>query len=607
MISFAPPLLDLLGALVVVAALLGVGRAWERLLGWVGLRDPLGWLGPVCLGAAHWVVLLFLLACVGGLSLGPLLSVGAISGVGLVWAGRVESGEKGGRAVSLPSPLEWVGGAALAGVWVPMLLLALYPSVSWDADTYHLGVPRLWLEHGGFREIPFNVYSNWPLATELLFSMAMMVRGFVSAKLLHLFFGLGLVYGVWIGVGGRSHGRPWTVALLSAGLVLSNDVVLDELPIAYVELTQAFFLLVCVLAVSRARAEPADTSALLLAGVAGGLAASVKVTGIVGPALAFLWLMPLVREHPVRVLSCLGIPVALLWFPWLAKSEVHTGNPIFPLLYSTLGGTGWSEDLSAQLGTWMSSMGMGRAAWDYLLLPVRVTLDGGTGYGRLDGALSPLWIVGVPLAIWRARGDGLSRLCLGVAAGFFVFWSLSSQQMRLLVPVLPLLGVALGRSVLDLEGAGPRRLLVGGVTALLLASTVWTARDRVQLAPQVARRLVTPGEAEARVPSVYRFIQEELPEEARLLLLNTNHCFFCGRDYVADSFFHASQIADWAGRFSSAEEVAAGLDELGITHLLVAQKDWGISYPQPLLNLLEDPARAPIVHQSPRHRVLELR
>ena len=53
--------------------------------------------------------------------------------------------------------------------------------------------------------------------------------------------------------------------------------------------------------------------------------------------------------------------------------------------------------------------------------------------------------------------------------------------------------------------------------------------------------------------------------------------------------------------------MAAGLDELGITHLLVAQKDWGISYPQPLLNLLEDPARAPIVHQSPRHRVLELR
>jgi hypothetical protein len=77
-----------------------------------------------------------------------------------------------------PAPAEWVGLAVLAAVAVPMLFLALYPSVSWDADTYHLGVPRLWLDHGGFRQIPFNVYSNWPLSTELLFSMALLVPGF---------------------------------------------------------------------------------------------------------------------------------------------------------------------------------------------------------------------------------------------------------------------------------------------------------------------------------------------------------------------------------------------------------------------------------------------
>ena len=115
---------------------------------------------------------------------------------------------------------------------MPMLFLALYPSVSWDADTYHLGVPRLWLDHGGFRQIPFNVYSNWPLSTELLFSMALLVRGFVSAKLLHFFFGMAVVCGMWVGVGGRSHRWPWTIGLLAAGILLSNDVVLDELSIA---------------------------------------------------------------------------------------------------------------------------------------------------------------------------------------------------------------------------------------------------------------------------------------------------------------------------------------------------------------------------------------
>jgi hypothetical protein len=505
-------------------------------------------------------------------------------------------------------PAEWAGLAVLAGVAVPMLLLALYPSVSWDADTYHLGVPRLWLDHGGFREIPFNVYSNWPLATELLFAMAMLVRGFVSAKLLHFFFGMAVVYGMWVGMGGRSHRRPWTVGLLAAGLLLSNDVVLDELSIAYVELAQAFFLLVCVLAVSHARSHPEDSRAMLLAGVSGGLVASVKVTGIVGPALAFLWLVPLVRKNPVRVLSCIGIPVCLLWFPWLVKSEIHAGNPVYPLLYSTFGGVWWSEELSAELGTWMSSMGMGRTALDFLLLPLRVILEGGAGYERFDGVISPLWLGLVPLAAWRGRGDSLSRLCIGVAAGFFVFWSLSSQQMRLLVPVLPLLGVAAGRAVLGLEGeTGIRRFVGVAAAAVLLASAGWTARDRIQLAPQVVQRLVSPGEAEARVPPVYRFIRSDLPADARLLLLNTNHCFYCERDYVADSFFHASQVADWAGGYSDAEKVAAGLGELGISHLLIARKDWGISYPDPLGQLLQDPAYVRTVLETPSHRVLEIR
>ncbi len=603
------PILDVLGAVVVVAAMVAWGWGLERALGWGGLRDRLGWLGPICLGAAHWVLLLFLLACLGILSLGPLLVAGAASGGGLAWAARRREGTVGaGCRCPAPLPAEWAGGAVLAVVVVPLLLLALYPSVSWDADTYHLGVPRLWLDHGGFREIPFNVYSNWPLATELLFSMALMVRGFVSAKLLHFFFGVAVVYGIWIGVGGRSHRRPWTVALLAAGLFLSNDVVLDELPIAYVELAQSFFLLVCVLAVSHARAHPDRPEGLLLAGVSGGLVASVKVTGIIGPALAFLWLVPLVRKNPVRVLSCIGIPVCLLWFPWLVKSEVHAGNPVYPLLYSTFGGAWWSGELSSQLGTWMSSMGMGREALDYVLLPVRVILDGGPGYERFDGSISPSWLGLVPLAAWRSRGDSLSRLCLGVAAGFFVFWSLSSQQMRLLVPVLPLLGVAAGRAVLGLEGeTGIRRFVGVAVTALLLASTGWTARDRIQLAPQVAQRLVSPGEAEARIPPVYRFIQSELPADARLLLLNTNHCFFCERDYVADSFFHASQVADWAGRFSGVEEAAEGLHGLGITHVLVARKDWGISYPAPLLQLLEDPERVRLLLDTRGHRVLEIR
>ena len=61
---------------------------------------------------------------------------------------------------------------------------ALWPRVSWDANVYHLTVPRLYVEHGGFRRIPFNVYSNWPLNTELLFVVASLLRDYVLGEVM---------------------------------------------------------------------------------------------------------------------------------------------------------------------------------------------------------------------------------------------------------------------------------------------------------------------------------------------------------------------------------------------------------------------------------------
>ena len=117
------PILDVLGAVVVVAAMVAWGWGLERALGWGGLRDRLGWLGPICLGAAHWVLLLFLLACLGILSLGPLLVAGAASGGGLAWAARRREGTVGaGCRCPAPLPAEWAGGAVLAVVVVPLLL-----------------------------------------------------------------------------------------------------------------------------------------------------------------------------------------------------------------------------------------------------------------------------------------------------------------------------------------------------------------------------------------------------------------------------------------------------------------------------------------------------
>ncbi|MEE8526786.1 MAG: hypothetical protein V3T72_22865, partial [Thermoanaerobaculia bacterium] len=95
---------------------------------------------------------------------------------------------------------------------------------------------------------------------------------------------------------------------------------------------------------------------------------------------------------------------------------------------------------------------------------------------------------------------------------------------------------------------------------------------------------------------------QELPAGARLLLLNTGQGFFCEREYIADSFFEASQIADWLGPADSVEVLRELLTEEGVTHLLVEHREWGIAYPAALFEMLRNPSQVDVIYRSPEGR-----
>ena len=71
------------------------------------------------------------------------------------------------------------------------------------------------------------------------------------------------------------------------------------------------------------------------------------------------------------------------------------------------------------------------------------------------------------------------------------------------------------------------------------------------------------------MPPYLRFVNDHLSSDARILMLNTNLGFFCDREYLADSFFEASQIAAWLAGADTAEEVYRRLRGRGITHVVL--------------------------------------
>lgn len=532
------------------------------------------------------------------------------------------------------------GAVLVAGVAVLPLgviyLVTVNPTISWDAAVYHLTLPDLYLREGGFRTIPFLVYGLWPHAVELLFGVAMALESYVAAKALHFAFGLAIMATLFVHAAPRSAAgqRPRREAaalvggLVAAALFLLNDVVLFELRAAYVDLALAFFVLAAFLLLERWLDDRGPDRLLVAAGLACGLLASTKITGIVMAACLGAMLLPrlatLARLRPRRAFRSVlafSLPILILWTPWLVRSWIETGNPVYPLLWGVFGGPDWNARLGELFFAWQRSIGMGREPLDYLLLPWRVVTAGGPGYDHFDGRLTPLWLLALPVAAWRAfvgQGSQRTRRALGVSALLFVTWALGSQQMRFLIPVLPLLALAAADGVVaGLSSDAVRRHLRTRArrrALLIAASLAWLA-----LFGFLQTRLVSAGwshlklyadprferPAEPPSPPVFRAVSE-LPGDSVVLLLNSNHLFRCRPTTCwANSFFEAPQVDHWLADAADPEEMARRLAARGVTHVAWTGRP-RTAPPRTLLLMLSRPDLATLVFAEAADRLWRL-
>ena len=286
----------------------------------------------------------------------------------------------------------------------------------------------------------------------------------------------------------------------------------------------------------------------------------------------------------------------LLALPWIVKTAWFTGNPVYPFFYNIWGGPDWSQACWRQFADWQASVGMGRTVLDYVKLPFRVILSAGEGYAHFDGSLNRMWIALVPLSVVAAFWNRTVRACLAVSGIYFVCWASASQQLRFLIPVIPVLaiGVALGlgelmdrlfaRKVVGVGAFAAVYCLAAGLLIFEVSGSLAKAAEVVGMYGAKDREAVM----KSAVPAEFAFLNRELPRDARLLFLNTNYCFYSEREYIADSFFEASQIVDWLAPCASAGEIRARLRDKGITHVLYSTREGQLAYPPTLWKFLDD-------------------
>lgn len=424
----------------------------------------------------------------------------------------------------------------VAGLYLLVVPYALTPATESDELRYHLAAPAAWLESGRIEYIPHQAFSNFPFMIEMLFMMALSLQGTEGARLVHLIFleSCGILVAL-LGFfllrmsARRMSAEASDAASHIAGLAGLSFVLIPCATIlgawAFIDIAVAAYFLAVVYLGALALAGPVRPPAWLMGIMIGG-ALGTKYT-MAPLMLAMLALMLIlgwwrggrnwrgdkrVDFKYVFSAGAVGLAISAIWF---IKNIVWTGNPFYPLAYGIFGGGEWSDWNAAFYAAKAGEKGLravemyemaGEKGWLFPILrepgwgklielfssPITTSFFPDRFEGHFlgpiplaamalvaSGVLTILFSRGTEsieptshVATSRARAV-LGMWVAGVIGGSWLFWFLTYQSNRMLLPTL---GVVISAGVWSYARlADPNGVLPAprAIRAILLAGMLY--------------------------------------------------------------------------------------------------------------------------------------
>ena len=456
------------------------------------------------------------------------------------------------------------------------LLLSLTPETGKDALIYHLAAPKIFLQHHGFRFIPGNPLAHGPFQTEMLFLLALFLKGEILAKLVNFAFFLALLLLIrqFAGVIPEPNDFPWLSMLIFAAI----PTVFIETHAAYIDLATAFAVLSALYSfiVWHGRRE---RGWLLLCAFFTGVALASKLTTLIVPFTGVLGVLWVHRDNEnggeaLRDLALFLLVTLLFGAPHYVKNWLLTGNPFYPFLYGMFGGRGWEQEQARLFDAWVLFFGMGRTPLDYLLLPWNLSIHARPDTGQFDGYIGPVFLILLPFLAGVKKPSFAARSVMVFSLLLFLFWASASQQLRFLIPILPLMaflsGIVLTRYR---EQRGIALLLAAATAGCLMVNCRYDLGEFRKYSPlRVATGLESRDAYLERTLSpyrMYRFVNTDIPRDARVwCIFMKNWTFLCERDCFSDYMFEYYTLQKILASSATPEDVARQVKEMGFTHMM---------------------------------------
>ncbi|MFG0328289.1 MAG: hypothetical protein ACF8PN_00165 [Phycisphaerales bacterium] len=586
-------------AIVWLIAALGFGRAIER-----GLvkaaplwRTPVEW----SLGVAFLLWLDHLLGAAGVLTTRYGATAWVIDAVGvtLLLLVRGRDDEDAGPSDADGLPLTWL--AAAPGIAVLLVAASSAPGWLWlseahgyDTLSYHLQLPKEWLELGRIEPLEHNVYSFLPSYVEAAYLhlgvqfepwrgsyLNGVVRGALACQWWHALITLVAAWSLHRVVYGLT--RDARLGGAAGALFLCTPWVIVTGSMAYNESAVALMLIGGLAMLwSRESLRPRDLFAI---GVLAGAACGAKLTSVafVAAPIGVLAVLRASRGHRLGGTIAGLLAGAIMLAPYLIRNAIHAGgNPLFPFVAEWFGSAHWSDE---QVERWNRAHAPDRS---WLSRPARFV-----EVALIHGQWAGLWILGAAgvavAGVLRRRRAVIETAVLLVI--IVVVWSAGTHlQSRFLLPAAPLLVIG---AIFGLEAwPGERRrssqhlapaIAVAGAFMLGLWSVALFHRERGGApASYVDGLALMSGELFAGARSIesatalqthpFAFVNHRLPEDAGgLYLLGDATAFYLARPILYHTTWDRAPLGE-AIRTTQSDDPRAWSRELksrGVEFILI--------------------------------------
>ena len=444
------------------------------------------------------------------------------------------------------------------------VVINLTPPISRDALIHHLAIPKLWLTHGGFYEIPWAEFSYYPMNIDLLYLIPLYFKNDIVPKFIHFAFGFGTGLLIYCYLKNKLS-KNW--GLLGFLIFFSTPIIVHLSTTAYVDLGMTFFTTASILAFIKWRdGNYKDTKWLLISAVCMGLAAGSKYNAMIAwlflnLIIVFCYSRDTENGRSALKYGAIFFAIALLIVsPWFIKNYIQTGNPIYPLFdqffrffhhagensASTAGivESGWTSNIFQR-----REIMFGESFLETLFIPIRMFFQGKDGsFQYFDGVLNPILIIILPFAFLNKKLNQDKSFFL-LFSLFFIFMAcfLAVISVRYILPAIPLLTIlsVIGiKNIIEWTGKKTGRIRRAGLIGVFAVTIIFIASNSLYLKDyfntiQPVRYILnqeTRNDFLTRHVGSYpamQYINNNLPDNARISLI-----LLGGRGYYMDRHYH---------------------------------------------------------------------